>query len=168
MIFENRNKNLNGYCSKFPYGYVLCKNGYDCLRCTFGDDVRKDNVKRFSDVPLFTEKDARRQTLNDKGDCFWHYPVILKPETLEDLGFEKNVFFQIAIAEGGAGVFSKNPVGYLDCCLFSNPAKKFTICRHNVFGIPNSAAVRRFDEMFFLDLGKRVYSLDNRKGVWCL
>lgn len=168
MIFENRNKNLNGYCSQFPYGYVLCRNGYDCLRCTLGDRIRQDNAKKYADVPLFTYRDARKFTDKAKGATWWHYPIILSPEVMEQLGLECSIYNQIAIADGGGGVFAKNPVGYIDVYLFANPQKRFTITRNQSFGIPNAAAVRRYDELFFWDLAGKIDKLDNQKGAWCL
>ena len=167
MIIE-RKKAENGFCPNFPYGYVECRNGFDCMRCTFGDRVRKDVVKRIADVPLFSYRDVRNYTVRQKGADWWHYPIILSSETLEALELEKNIYYQLAVADSGSGVFHKNPMGYIDIYLYANPQKRFTITRNQALGIPNCAAVRRYDELFFWDLAGHIDKLDSARGVWHL
>ena len=168
MIFEDMRKRRDGYCTNFHYGYVKCRNGYDCIRCTLGDSIREENIRKYSEELLFTDRDVRSISEKAKGDVWWHYPVVLSPEVMAKLGLELNIVNQIAIASSGSGVFPRNPVGMLDIYLYSNPQKRFTITRNEAYGIPNDKAVSRYDELFFWDLKKLINKLDNQKGVWCL
>ena len=156
------------YCPYFTTGLVLCKNQKRCISCEFADRMRQSIVLRNKNLPLFVPSDALRQTKKGGGDTWWHFPIILSEEVMDRLGLEKNVFFQIAIAEGGGGVFKKNPVGPVDCHLFANPSKKFTISRNEAYGIPDERAVRRYDELFFMDLHKVIKYARTKIGVWCL
>ena len=167
-VAKERLKNKDYYCPHFPVGYVECRYPRDCQRCELGDRIRRSNAVATNNVPLFTYRDARRQTDKGGGAMWWNYPIILSEECMERLGFEKNIFFQIAVADTGSGVFLKNPTGPIDCHLFTNPSRKFTITRNEAYGIPNERAVELYDKLFFYDLGKLINKLSSAKGGWCL
>lgn len=168
FIKVNRGKYRDTMCPYFKDGFVECAGYRDCKRCDIGQRIRRDNVLRHNNYPLFSWRDARRNTEKGRGQNWWHFPIILSEEVMEKLGLEKNLFFQIAIAEGGGGVFHHNPCGEIDCHLFVNPSKKFTIGRHEAYGIPDERAVAKFDELFFMDLHKVIKYAESKIGVWCL
>ena len=157
-------------CPHFTIGYVECRFPRDCSRCEFADRIRRDNAAKNNSFLLFGSKDARRQTEKGGGADWWHLPIILTENAMHRLGIEKNLFYQIAIADGGPGVFLKNGVAAVDCHLFADPSKQFTISRHEAYGVPNEHAVKRYDDLFFMDLHKVIsFAIANKqKGAWCL
>ena len=156
------------YCKHFPSGYVYCSNYKDCERCELGDRIRRDKAMKSASV-IFSFSDARRQTEKANGDMWWHFPIILSPEAMLRLDIECNMFYQIAVADFGPGCFLKNPAGEIDCHLFANSCKRFTISRKEAYGIPTDAAVRKYDDLFFMGLEKAVkIAFAKKEGVWCL
>ena len=167
MIVEDLRKDRT-LCPYFDLGMVKCYDQTACNRCEFGDRMRQSKLREASRLLLFCEKDVLRQTEKAGGDMWWTYPIVLREETMDRLGLERNLFFQIAVADGGPGVFLKNPVGEIDCHLFVNESKRFTITRKEAYGIPNENAVRKFDETFFMNLRACVNRASGKKGGWCL
>lgn len=165
---EERRKGNDISCPHFPYGYVECYYPRFCDRCELGDRIRRDRVTKAKSFPLFTHSDTLRQTDKGGGAMLWHYPIILTERALERLGIDKNVYNQIAVADGGPGVFLKNSAGEIDIHLFTDKEKIFTITRAETYGIPNENAVRRYDEWFFLGLRKYIDSVNAKRGGWSL
>ena len=167
-IAKEKRKYSREYCFHFPYGYVKCSS-YDCLCCEFGDRIRRQNAVDTCNTPLFSHSDVLRQTEKGGGDMLWHYPVVLKEDTMKRLNLESNIYYQIAIVDGGPGVFLKNTCGAIDCHLFANQNFKFTISRNDVYGVPNDYVVRIYDELFFLGLDKALKrAIELKKGRCCL
>ena len=156
------------YCPHFLGGYVECYPPRHCSRCDFADRIRYDTAEKNKAELLFTGKDVLRQTEKGGGADWWHFPIILTEEAMDRLHIEKNLYYQIAIADGGPGVFLKNRFGYLDIHLLADPRKKYVISRGDAYGIPTAKAVRRYDSLFFMDLHKVINNANASKGVWCL
>ena len=105
-----------------------------------------------TDIPLFCDRDCLRQTKAGGGETFYQKPIVLTEAVMERLGIEKTLFNQIAIAYGGSGVFVQNKVGAVDCFLFADKRKRFTIYRFEAYGIPNERAVEKYEKLFFMGL----------------
>lgn len=143
-------------CKHFKHGNVECRNGFRCTNCEFADRVRADLAISYRDLPLFSYGDCLKQTPKGGGANWYKKPIILSPAVMARNGIEQSLFYQIAIAYDGSGVFAQNPSGPIDCYLLGNKQKKITISRRDAYGIPNEWAVRRYDELFFMGLKKLV------------
>ena len=66
------------------------------------------------------------------------------------------LFNQIFIATDGAGMFSKFPGSQIDGYLLSDRRKIYTFGRQEFFGVPNERAVKRFEDLFLIDLNKYI------------
>lgn len=168
-LAKERRSSRREYCTHFPYGYVKCENSpSDCTRCLLGDRIRREAVMQKTKGLLFISSDVLRQTEKGGGDMWWHFPILLSKEAMERLHLSNNIYYQVAVADGGPGVFLKNPVGQIECHLLVDPSKTFTITRNEAYGIPNESACRRFDNFFFYGLEKTVKDKLKARGVWCL
>ena len=145
---SRRNKFIRGECYHFPSGYVMCENNYCCSSCAMAARIRRNKT----DLPLFCDRDALRQTPAGGGQTFYRKPVILCPSAMDRLGLEPLLINQIMIATDGPGVFVKNVVGMIDGYLFCDPTKKISVIRSECYGIPTPGAAKKYDEYFFLGL----------------
>ncbi len=143
------------YCPHFKNGFIACFDRH-CDRCALADRMRLSSAVNNKDILLFTERDALRQTPKGGGETWYKKYIIVSPAALEKHGITVNLYNQIAYAYDGSGCFIKNPCGYVDCILFSDMRVRFTICRHEAFGLPNPRAIERFDELFFMNLKSKI------------
>ena len=139
---------LNGYCRLLPYGYLICENHFICDACEVGDRIR---IQVSDDHILFDHRDALPQTPTGCQN-FCNMPLILSPSAMERLRIKSTLINQIMIANPSPGCFQKNPVGEIDGYLFNRPSYQFTVTRNEVFGVPNSRCVERYDQIFRLRL----------------
>ena len=156
QILTAEQKRAEGYCTHFPNGFLNCDNYFDCCRCTVADRIRTTNNRKDRNFLLLNDRDCLRQTKSGGGETLYNKPIVLKEKAMERLGIEKTLFNQIAVAYDGPGVFVKNPGGEIDCYLFNDKDFKFTISRYETYGIPNMAAVEKWEELFFMGL-KRIF-----------
>lgn len=138
------------YCEQLPNGYLICEQYGQCDRCEVADRIRGEN-KIKKDVPLFDWRDALPQTPSGCKD-FCGMPLILKPSAMERLRIEPFLINQIMIAIPSPGCLPSNPAGEIDGYLLCDPRRSFTVSRMECYGVPNTAAVKRFDEIYFLRL----------------
>lgn len=153
MNFVKPERNYVHLCTHIPNTYINCYN-QDCSRCDIADRYRKQIMRADNHILLFRDKNCLRMTEKGGGLCFYQRPVVLKEKTMERLGIEVNLLHQIAIAYDGPGCLPKNVVGPVDIYLFLNPTRKFTVGRHELYGVPDEKAVKRYDDLFFMDLHK--------------
>lgn len=97
-------------------------------------------------------KNVLRQTPKGGGETFFRRPIVLKEEAMERLGITKHLYYQIAIATGGPGCWIKNSAGFIDAYLYGDPGREILVYRHEVYGIPDEAAVERYNKLFLLKL----------------
>lgn len=151
-----KNLNYNGKCRLlYPYSDVVCRMNYNCDYCSLAFDIRRNQRQNDSeDNVLFTWRDALKMTPKSNGLTFYRRPVILKPESMSRLGIKVNLINQIFFCDGGSGVFACNPAGMIDGYLVSDRKERYTITRHDVFGVPNEAAVQRYFDLYGINLSK--------------
>ncbi len=140
-------------CYKIPYTTLACRNGHDCARCEIADSIRKVRIEKNKDnSELFFWNDVRPATPMGGGRSWIYMPVISKPETLKKAGLEVNMYNQIFITTDGLGMFFGNDGSELDGYFLAEPNKVYTFGRQDFYGIPNDKAVRRYEELFLIDL----------------
>ena len=152
-----RSVNYNGYCRLLhPYAKVVCHLDYRCEYCDVAARIQQNKREQTLDVdePLFTCRDALKMTPKANGSDFYFRPVILKPESMTRLGIKSNLINQIFFCDGGSGIFPCNPAGMIDGYLVSDRKERFTITRHDVYGVPNGSAVQRYFDLFGINLNK--------------
>ena len=147
-------RSFRGMCF-IPHVDVKCYY-HNCNLCDIADRYRKnvcDHTKTFS--TLFDHTDVLRKTVNGGGLEYVYRPVILKPEAMKAKGIEVCLFNQILVTTDGGGMFSHNPGSELDGYLVSDRYRTktiYTFGRQDVYGVPNEQAVKRFKELFLIDL----------------
>lgn len=148
-------------CIMIPYLRATCKYSHDCRSCDIADRVRF-NSREFTKktAELFWPFDVLPKTPKGGGLEYLRKPLILKPEAMECLGIEVELYNQIFIPTGGAGMFSNFPGSQIDGYIVNDRRKIYTISRHDVYGVANEAAVKRFKDLFLIDLHKEA-----RKGA---
>lgn len=151
-VWTSKNRNLSEFCHHFPEGLVKCDNYKQCMSCVFADRIRMTNQRKSREYPLFWERDCLKQTKVGGGETFYNKAIVLSEDCMERLGIEKILFNQIAIAFGGCGCFVQNKVGPIDIYLLSDPNEKYLVYRNEVCGIPNDAAVKKWENLFFMGL----------------
>ena len=146
------------YCKLYPKGYVPCPyNLFHCHSCEIADRHRA-NIFNLDNVPMFDDRDV--YPLTKKGCTnFVGKPLLLKPETMIRLTLEEKLFYQVVIPKPSPGCFDKNPVGFIDCNLFSDPERSFVVYRNEVYGVLLPSAIERFDKYYMRGLANFCKSL---------
>ena len=142
-----------GDCILYPESWVPCERWHNCTGCDVAGRYRA-NVKP-GVHPLLSHSDALPQT---KSGCsvFLNKALILKPEAMKRLGLEEDLKYQIVIPFPSPGLFPSNPTGFIDCRFLCEDLRTFTVYRNEVYGVPNAAAVRKYDDIYFLNLKRYV------------
>ena len=138
-------------CMHFPSGYVRCENNGRCSLCDFADRLRRN---RPPNVPLFTYRDALKQTKKSGGENFLGKPVLLTPECMLRLRIERNALYQMAMVYDGAGAFPMNSGSTVDVYLIADRTKRYTVGRKELYGIPTPDCARRYDELYLLGVSQ--------------
>ena len=148
-------------CFMIPYLRTTCNYSHNCCRCDIADRVRF-NSREFTKktFELYWPCDVLRKTEKGGGLDYLYKPLILKPEAMERLGIEVELYNQIFIPTSGAGMFSNFPGSQFDGYILNDRRKIYTISRHDVYGVANEAAVKRYKDLFLIDLHKEA-----RKGA---
>lgn len=135
------------FCKFYPLGYFECINGkHYCGSCSIANKYRA-KVSESISFELFGPQDAL--PLTPKGcDNFVDKLLVLKPDTLKQLSLPQNALFQFVMAEPSPGCFKDNPTGFIDCILFADRSRSFTIYRNDVYGVPTSVAMARYNNCF--------------------
>ena len=152
----------NGNCRLLhPYAKVVCRLDYHCDYCDVAARIHQNKREQTSDnnEPLFTWRDALKMTPKAQGSNFYRRSVILKPESMSRLGIKPNLINQIFFCDGGSGMFACNPAGMIDGYLVSDRKERYTITRHDVYGVPNDSAVQRYFDLFGIDLNKEGFKM---------
>ena len=144
----------HGICPHLPNGYVVCFSRH-CDRCEIADRIRSLKARELGEASLFTKDNCLKQTLKDGGEIFYRRPVVLSYDVMKKLGLELNLLYQIAYAYDGCGCLPKNKVGPVDLHLFADETFKFTVQRFEILGVPNEAALKHYDRLFFMGLHKK-------------
>ena len=144
-------------CVRIPYYTGGCRHNHQCNRCTIAERFRQSN-REFTEIKgeLFGYYDVLPKTPKGGGIEYVYKPLILKPEAMEAHGIKLELFNQIFIATDGAGMFSKFPGSQIDGYLLSDRRKIYTFGRQDFFGVPNERAVKRFEDLFLIDLNKYI------------
>ena len=144
-------------CIMIPYYSGGCRYAHDCWRCPLANRVKNSNREFTRESgELFGYYDVLPKTPKGGGIEYVYKPLILKPEAMEAHGIELELFNQIFIATDGAGMFSKFPGSQIDGYLLSDRRKIYTFGRQEFFGVPNERAVKRFEDLFLIDLNKYI------------
>ena len=134
-------------CKFYPFGYLDCVNGQHlCGSCEVANKYRA-SISEKTSFELFGSNDALPLT---KKGCtnFIDKLLILKPDTMKRLELPENALFQFVVAEPSPGCFENNPVGFIDCILFADRSRTFTVYRNEVFGVPSVAAMALYNSYF--------------------
>ena len=133
-----------------------CFNSYRCYSCGYFEEHILNIHRLFCDELLFGYYDVLPKTPKGGGIEYVYRPLILKPEAMEAHGIKLELFNQIFVATDGAGMFSKFPGSQIDGYLLSDRRKIYTFGRQEFFGVPNERAVKRFEDLFLIDLSKYI------------
>ena len=138
-----------------PYTDVKCYH-HRCEACEIADSYRKNIRSPLTlSSTLFDHTHVLRKTVKGGGLEYVYRPLILKPEAMAAKGIEVNMYNQIFVSVDGGGMFSHNPGSEIDGYLVSDYHKKiYTFGRQDFYGVPNEYAVKRFYELFLIDLRK--------------
>ena len=135
------------FCKFYPFGYVSCVNGQHlCGSCEVANKFRAI-VSEKTSFELFGPNDALPLT---KKGCtnFTDKLLILRPEAMKRLELPENVLFQFVVAMPSPGCFEHNPVGFIDCILFADRNRTFTVYRNEVFGVPSDLTMALYNSYF--------------------
>lgn len=144
-------------CVRIPYYTGGCRYNHQCSCCAIAERFRQSN-RESTEIKgeLFGYCDVLPKTPKGGGIEYVYKPLILKPEAMEAHGIKLELFNQIFIATDGAGMFSKFPGSQIDGYLLSDRRKIYTFGRQEFFGVPNERAVKRFEDLFLIDLSKYI------------
>ena len=144
-------------CVRIPYYTGGCRYEHHCNRCAIAERFRQSN-REFTEIKgeLFGYYDVLPKTPKGGGLEYVYKPLILKPEAMEAHGIKLELFNQIFVATDGAGMFSEFPGSQIDGYLLSDRRKIYTFGRQEFFGVPNERAVKRFEDLFLIDLNKYI------------
>ena len=135
----------HGFCMHFPHGYVRCEAQGVCAMCALADRLRR---ARPPNIPLFTWRDALPQTQKKGGDNWLNMPVLLTPDGMKRHEIPVSACNQMAVAYDGAGLFARNSHSEIDIYLVCDSTKRYTVGRHECYGIPTESAAKRYDELY--------------------
>ena len=142
-------------CVMLPYAAITCRYDHCCHICDVADRVRKNSRIHTRDInELFDYYDVLPKTAKGGGSEYLYRPIILKPEAMKSAGIEVDMYNQIFVTTDGAGMFSYSPGSQIDGYLLSDRSKIYTFGRGDFYGVPNDKAVRRFKDLFLIDLTK--------------
>lgn len=146
--------NYKGKCALLhPYGVVDCDCNYHCDLCFLAYDIRKNKrEQRLDDALLFSWRDTLKMTPKGGGLNWYRRPVILKPDSMRAKGITVNLINQILFCDDGSGCFACNPAGMVDGFLVIDRKERYTFTRHDIYGVPNEAAVAKYYELYGIDL----------------
>lgn len=147
-----KHNSFRGMCY-IPYLKISCYH-HSCRMCEIADRYRR-NVCDYTQKTslLFDHTNVLRKTEKGGGLEYVYRPLILKPEAMQAKSIEVNMYNQILVSTDGGGMFSWNPGSEIDGYLVSDYSKKiYTFGRQDFYGVPNEMAVKRFKELFLIDL----------------
>lgn len=145
------NRISRSLCYRNPYLSVRCDFGFRCDRCTVADGIRSENINKISSNGfLFDQYDTLPKTPKFDGANYLYRPLVLSVESLKARSIDVNAYNQIVVSVDGAGMYS--PGCELDCYFVSSPGKIYTFSRGEILGVPNEKAIKKFNELFFIDL----------------
>ncbi|MBQ8141069.1 MAG: hypothetical protein IJ038_05175 [Clostridia bacterium] len=136
-----------------PYINTRCYCAHNCAACEIADRYRLTARRRVkSPAELFGYYDVLPKTEKGGGREYVYKPLILRQEAMERAGIAPELYNQIFIATGGAGMFSHNEGSEIDGYLVGDRRRTLTFGRREFYGIPNERARERYRRLFLIDL----------------